>query len=185
MSAGRAAREPLEDRSYRMPCVPTCMRPVMHDFPRHPFAGIVRRLGLCMIAIAGLAIAGCNRNVQSARDGQGAKSTGENVGWPGYSNTYDGQRFAAFDQINTSNVSQLKTLCELKLGEEGPFQTGPVIIDDTMFLTTAHTTVAMNATTCAVHWRHVDASGQQDPISVNRGVGYLDRRVFRGMPGAR
>lgn len=41
-------------------------------------------------------------------------------------------------------------------------------------MTTAHTTVAMNAATCALHWRHIDSTGQQDPISVNRAVAYLD-----------
>ena len=54
-----------------------------------------------------------------------------------------------------------------------------------MFLTTARTTVSMDATTCAVHWRQVDASEQQDPMAVNRGVAYLDGRLYRGMPGAR
>lgn len=41
-------------------------------------------------------------------------------------------------------------------------------------MTTAHTTVAMNAATCALHWRHIDSTGQQEPISVNRAVAYLD-----------
>lgn len=107
------------------------------------------------------------------------------VGWAGYNKGYDGQRFAALDQINTTNVSRLKPLCELTMGEEGAFQTGPVVIGDTMFLTTARTTVSMDATTCAVHWRQVDASEQQDPMAVNRGVAYLDGRLYRGMPGAR
>ncbi len=71
------------------------------------------------------------------------------------------------------------------MGEEGPFQTGPVVVGDRMFITTAHTTVAMNATNCFVYWRHVDKSNKNDPISVNRGAAYLDKRVFRGMPGAR
>src|SRR2546428_490304 len=78
-------------------------------------------------------------------------------GWAGYNKGYDGQRFAALDQINTTNVSQLKPLCELTMGEGGTFQTGPVVIGNTMFLTTARSTVSMNATTCAVNWRQVDA----------------------------
>jgi alcohol dehydrogenase (cytochrome c) len=117
--------------------------------------------------------------------GRGSPSAASDVGWPGYSNSLDGQRFATLDQIDTSNVARLRPVCELQLGEEGPFQTGPVVVGDRMFLTTAHTTVAMNAATCALDWRHVDSTGQQDPISVNRGVAYLDDRLFRGMPGAR
>jgi alcohol dehydrogenase (cytochrome c) len=121
-------------------------------------------------------LASCSREVQPARQA---------ADWPGYNNGHDGQRFAALDQINTSNVSQLKRVCELQLGEEGPFHNGPVVIGDRMFITTAHTTVAINATNCFVYWRHVDARSGSDPISVNRGVAYLDGRVFRGMPGAR
>jgi alcohol dehydrogenase (cytochrome c) len=128
-------------------------------------------------------LAGCTEQNQASS--ATSSSSTRNVDWPAYNNTYDGQRFSTLGQINTQNVSNLKQVCELRLGEEGPFQTGPVVVGGTMFLTTAHTTVAMDATTCAVRWRHVDASGQQDPISVNRGVAYLDGRLFRGMPGAR
>ena len=105
--------------------------------------------------------------------------------WPAYARTLDGQRYSPLGAINRSNVTQLRPVCELRLGEEGPFQTGPLVIGDTMFLTTAHTTAAMSATTCAVYWRQVDSTGQQDPISVNRGAAYLDGRIIRGMPGAR
>jgi alcohol dehydrogenase (cytochrome c) len=117
--------------------------------------------------------------------GNKSRSSRQTAEWTGYNNTHDGQRFAALDQINTGNVSQLKEVCELKLGEDGPFQSGPVVVGDRMFVTTAHTTVAMSATNCFVYWRQVDTSGRNDPISVNRGVAYLDGRVFRGMPGAR
>jgi hypothetical protein len=80
-----------------------------------------------------LAVTACNRESRAASG---------DTGWRGYNNSHDGQRFSALDQIDTGNVARLKPVCELKLGEEGPFQTGPVVIGDTMFLTTAHTTVA-------------------------------------------
>src|SRR5919199_1719669 len=110
---------------------------------------------------AALAIGACNRE---------SRSRSANIGWPSYNNSYDGQRYTALSQIDTRNVSRLKPVCELKLGEEGPFQTGPLVIGETMFLTTAHTTAAISATTCFLRWRHIDSTGQQDPISVNRGV---------------
>jgi alcohol dehydrogenase (cytochrome c) len=138
----------------------------------------VRRSSLIVPVVAALAAAACRGNDQRT----GTRQTAE---WPAYNNTADGQRYSPLDQINTKNVSQLKRVCELQLGEEGPFQTGPVVVGDRMFLTTAHTTVALNATNCFVHWRHADTSNRNDPISVNRGVAYLDGRLFRGMPGAR
>lgn len=54
-----------------------------------------------------------------------------------------------------------------------------------LFVTTPHTTVAMNATNCSVIWRAVDQSKQKDVFPVNRGVAYLDGRLFRGTPDGR
>jgi alcohol dehydrogenase (cytochrome c) len=129
-----------------------------------------------LLLLVTLALIACDRSV---------RSSSADVGWMGYSNSLDGQRYSTLDQINASTVARLRPICELMLGEEGPFQTGPVVVGDTMFITTAHTTVAMDATTCSVRWRQVDSSGAQDPISVNRGVAYLGGRLFRGMPGTR
>src|SRR5258705_7503557 len=127
------------------------------------------------VMIAAAAVAGCDSGAPS----------GDNVGWAGYNKGYDGQRFAALNEINTKNASRLKPLCELTLGEGGAFQTGPVVSGDTMFLTTARATILMNATTCPVNWRHVDSSERLDPVPVNRGAAYLEGRLYRGMPGAR
>jgi alcohol dehydrogenase (cytochrome c) len=143
----------------------------------HPASPLlIHRVTTGLALLTAFPLTGCNRE---------PGSTPSNVGWQGYNNSYDGQRFAALDQINTGNVAGLRTVCELQMGEEGPFQAGPIVIRDTLFVTTAHTTVAMNAATCALHWRHIDSTGQQDPISVNRGAAYLNGRIFRGMPGAR
>ena len=130
-----------------------------------------------------LVIPSCKRQ-DSTAPAQKTSSTTD-VGWLGYNNQPDGQRFAALDQINTTNVARLRQVCELRLGEEGAFQTGPVVAGDVMYLTTAHTTVAMNAGTCGVLWRHIDTGGGNDPIPVNRGVAYLDGRLFRGISGTR
>jgi alcohol dehydrogenase (cytochrome c) len=135
--------------------------------------------------VALLVFPSCRKPESVAPANSQRASSGQSVDWPGYNNQPDGQRFAALDQINTTNVAKLKTVCELRLGEEGAFQTGPVVIGDTMYLTTAHTTVAMNAATCSVLWRHVDACDTNDPIPVNRGVAYVDGRLFRGMSGTR
>jgi len=141
-------------------------------YPRR--AGHLRGAAVALLALAACSLGGDRSS--TARPGDD---------WPEYAGTLDGHRYSRLDQINRTNVAQLRPVCELRLGEEGPFQTGPVVIGDTMFLTTAHTTAAMNATTCRVLWRHIDSTGQQDPISVNRGAAYLDGRLIRGMPGAR
>src|SRR5689334_9112399 len=104
--------------------------------------------------------------------------------WPMYNNGYDSQRYSPLDQINTANVSRLQRVCDLTLGENAAFQTGPLVVGNVMVLTTPHTTVAMDATTCAVLWRNVapavtpanHIATMASGILANRGAAYLDGR---------
>ena len=100
--------------------------------------------------------------------------------WPTYNNGYNGQRFSPAKQITRANVTTLKRVCEAHLGDVGSFHSGPIVIGTTIYVTTAHTTVALDATRCAIRWRHVYKPEQQEVYPVNRGVAYLDGRVFRG-----
>lgn len=77
------------------------------------------------------------------------------TGWPEYNGGYNSQRFSPLKQINTGNVAGLKPVCEVKLGEEGAFESGPIVVDDVLYVTTAHTTVAMDASDCTVLWRNI------------------------------
>src|SRR5574337_800501 len=72
------------------------------------------------------------------------------TGWPEYNNGYNSQRYSPLTEINTHNVADLKPLCEVKLGEEGAFESGPIVVGDVLYVTTAHTTAAMNAADCQV-----------------------------------
>ena len=74
--------------------------------------------------------------------------------WPAYNNTVNGQRYAELDQINTTNVDQLKEVCRLQVDDAGTFQAGLVALDGTLYFTNAHDTLAVDARTCAVRWRH-------------------------------
>ena len=102
------------------------------------------------------------------------------TGWPEYNNGYNSQRFSPLKQINTDNVAGLKPLCEVKLGEEGAFESGPIVVGDVLYVTTAHTTVAMNAADCKVQWRNIHKPTETEIQPVNRGAAYLGGRIFRG-----
>ena len=141
-------------------------------------------------AIVLTASAACSRppgSAASSGPGPGISSASDNPrsSWPSYNRSLDGQRYSPLTEISAQNVAQLKPVCEFALGEEGGFQTGPVVVGDTMFVTTAHTTVALNAASCALIWRKIDTAHKDDPFPINRGVAYLNGRVFRGMPGGR
>jgi alcohol dehydrogenase (cytochrome c) len=100
--------------------------------------------------------------------------------WPTYNNAYDGQRFSSAKAITPQNVGTLKRVCEVQLGDPGSFHSGPIVIDRTLYVTTAHTTVALDAADCSIQWRHVYKPEQPEVYAVNRGVAYLDGRLFRG-----
>ena len=139
-------------------------------------------LGLLFLVLLALPPLGCT--TESRVVGVSAGDVTDES-WPSYNRTLDGRRYSPLAQITTENVARLKPVCEMAMGEEGGFQTGPVVVGDTMFLTTAHTTVAMNAANCALVWRRIDTAQVNDPFPINRGVAYLDGRVYRGMPGGR
>src|SRR6266699_4047972 len=128
-----------------------------------------------------LGVAVCSGCADSSR----ASTETGNVGWAMYNMSYDGVRSSPLTEINVGNVKNLRPVCRAKLGEEGSFTAGPVVVGDTLFVTTPHTTVALDATTCRLIWRFVDAATKADVYAVNRGVAYLDGRVFRGTPDGR
>ncbi|MFL5561852.1 MAG: pyrroloquinoline quinone-dependent dehydrogenase [Gemmatimonadaceae bacterium] len=137
------------------------------------------RLLSCVLAL-GMFVVACRTGEQKT-----AGATAAGTRWHSYNRGYDGQRYADIDQITPANVGTLAPVCQVKLGEEGPFQAGPLVLGDTLIITTARTTAALNATNCAQIWRHVDEPKGTPPISVNRGAAYLDGRIYRGTPDGR
>jgi len=102
--------------------------------------------------------------------------------WSTYNRTFTGDRYAPFDGITTANVDGLRPECSYKLDQKVTFQTGPLEIGGTIFFTTAASTYAIDASSCALRWKH-DYEYQPKPdfdLGVNRGLAYLDGKLFRG-----
>ncbi|MGA8595435.1 MAG: PQQ-binding-like beta-propeller repeat protein [Bryobacteraceae bacterium] len=109
----------------------------------------------------------------------GMRSSSE---WPAYNGGYNATRFSPVTQINTGNVASLVEVARFKLPETTAFQSGPVLIDGTMYVTTATNTYAIDARTAQLRWSHhfePKSMGLGTPV---RGVGYADGRLFRGTP---
>jgi alcohol dehydrogenase (cytochrome c) len=102
--------------------------------------------------------------------------------WANYNKTLTGERFSPLDEITTDNVASLQRVCEFDLGERVAMQSGPVVVDGTLFVTTAENTYAVDAATCALRWKHTYRYSPAPPfdLKVNRGVGYWNGRLFRG-----
>lgn len=102
--------------------------------------------------------------------------------WGAYNNTLTGERYSPLSDITAENVAGLRAACTFDLGERASMQSGPVVVDGTLFITSAKSTYAVDAATCALRWKHTYGYSPSPPfdLKVNRGVAYLDGRLFRG-----
>jgi alcohol dehydrogenase (cytochrome c) len=104
--------------------------------------------------------------------------------WPSYNRTVAGARFSPLSEIARSNISQLKSICTYNLPEVTSLQTGPIVIDGTMYFTTDTISYAIDASTCAQKWIQPRHSATPSALLVNRGFAYMDGRLFRGTSDA-
>ncbi|HEY2064661.1 MAG TPA: PQQ-binding-like beta-propeller repeat protein, partial [Gemmatimonadaceae bacterium] len=100
--------------------------------------------------------------------------------WLTYNRTLAGDRYSPLAEIDTGNVSQLRTICSYALPEVTSLQTGPIVVGGTMYFTTDTISYAIDASTCAEKWRVVRHSDTPSALGVNRGFAYLNGRLFRG-----
>ncbi len=129
---------------------------------------------------AAVAVMSCA--VAFAADGPGEDAEGTGTLWPTYNNDYAAQRFSPLDKINVKNVASMKEVCTLQLAEGGSLQSGPVIVDGVMYVTTALDTFAVDAATCKQLWKSSYTPTAYMPFPVNRGVAYHNGALFRGTP---
>jgi alcohol dehydrogenase (cytochrome c) len=106
----------------------------------------------------------------------------ESKDWLVHTHDYAGTRYSRLDQINTSNVTGLAPACMFQVGEEDNFQTGPIVHRGAMYLTTALSTIALDAATCKVKWRTTWSLRGDIAWNRNRGVAIKDGRLVRGTP---
>ena len=110
-------------------------------------AGLFRRIrvphrlagfAICLLALCGGAAA------QKPADG--------NTDWSMYNGSDSADRFSQLVQITPENVGTLREGGRYDLPETTSFQAGPVVIGDTMYVTTPTGTYAINAATGKLLW---------------------------------
>jgi alcohol dehydrogenase (cytochrome c) len=116
--------------------------------------------------------------------GQPAAPAVKGADWPAYNRTLAGDRYSPLAEINTANVAQLTVRCTYTLPEVVAFQTGPLVIDGTMYFTSFEGSYAIDASSCAQKWARHDKSAAPPGLAVNRGFAYLDGRLYRGTADA-
>jgi len=109
-----------------------------------------------------------------------ASSVAHSADWPSYNGTYTSDRYSELTSINTETVKGLREVCHFDTGETASFQTGPVIVDGAAYITTEFSTYAVDAATCTLRWKREVRYDPPTQLAVNRGVAYLNGKLYRG-----
>ena len=102
--------------------------------------------------------------------------------WLVHTHDYSGTRFSPLQEINVTTAARLAPACIFQVGERDNFQTGPIVYNGTMYVTTMTSTIALDAATCRVTWRHRWQTRDDPGFQRNRGIAIKDGRVIRGTP---
>ncbi len=116
--------------------------------------------------------------------------------WPSYGNDPGGERYSPIDQINRSNVSQLKVAWTYHTGDvsdgthtkrKTSFENTPIVVDGTMYISTPFSRViALDPATGAEKWTfdpRIDLQAYYSEGLINRGVAsWLDSSRAPGQP---
>jgi alcohol dehydrogenase (cytochrome c) len=132
----------------------------------------------CALFVAAAALAAC------AGVASGAPPQPKSADWSAYNRTLAGDRYSPLAEISTANVGQLALRCAFTLPEVVSFQTGPLVVDGTMYFTTYEGSYAIDAASCKEKWSRHDKSTGPPGLAVNRGFAYLDGRLYRGTADA-
>lgn len=117
----------------------------------------------------------------------GIKGQSESVApgdWTTFNRTLAGDRFSPLSEINRENVPRLRPVCTYTLPEVVALETGPLVIDGTLYFTSDLGSYAIDADTCAEKWRRVREVAKPNGYGAHRGFGYLDGTLFRGTSDA-
>jgi PQQ-dependent dehydrogenase (methanol/ethanol family) len=93
---------------------------------------------------------------------------------------YGGQRFVELAQIARQNATSMRPVCAYEIGGIRPFHTNPIVYRGVMYLTTSHATVALDAATCRVRWRHDWVAKARENWPQSRGVAFKEGKIVRG-----
>ncbi|WP_414476105.1 pyrroloquinoline quinone-dependent dehydrogenase [Microvirga sp. M2] len=107
-------------------------------------------------------------------------SHADTADWPSYNRTLTSERYASLNDISSQNVSRLQVLCTYDTGQMTSFQPGLIQVGDALYGATEMDTFAIDPNTCHEKWRVHETYTSANVLQVNRGVAFLDGRLFRG-----
>src|SRR5689334_4537300 len=124
-------------------------------------------------------------NVPFERIKNAAKEPGN---WLTYSRDYTGNRYSPLDQIHAGNVSKLRIAWMRQVNELDTFETSPIVVDGTLYITTPPNGVeALDASTGRVLWSYRKDLPKDPRLccgKVNRGMAILGNTLYYGSSDA-
>ena len=102
------------------------------------------------------------------------------VDWLLTNHDYGGQRFVDAKEITRDNAGSLRAACVYQAADLRPFHTNPLVYRGVMYLTTSQATIALDAATCRVQWRHFWRPKAKENWPQSRGVALKEGIVIRG-----
>ena len=93
---------------------------------------------------------------------------------------YGGQRYVDLKQINRDNAGALRPVAMFQAGDTKQFHNNPIVYKGVMYITTTYSTIALDAATGKVRWRHNWKPKSVEGWPPNRGVAIKDGRIIRG-----
>jgi len=102
--------------------------------------------------------------------------------WTSYNGDYTGRRYSSLNEIKPENVGRLRAAWVFHPGNSEKLETTPVVVNGTMFVTSANDAFALDARTGRVVWHHQRpvSSGLLDDAAShhNRGVAVWRNFVY-------
>jgi PQQ-dependent dehydrogenase (methanol/ethanol family) len=145
-----------------------------------------KRHALVLLAIT--AAAGCSKSEGAvpashvATHDQGLRALmADSTQWPSYGRDYTNQRYSPLTQISAGNVGQMQLAWHFKTGIAESFETSPLVVGRTMYITTPlNHVVALDALTGAKKWEYAHPLGKTTFCCGpnNRGAAYYGGRVY-------
>lgn len=114
-----------------------------------------------------------------AQGAPGATSGPGRGDWVTYNGSLAGDRYSPLTEVTTANVSRLRRVCAFDTPDTVSFQSGIVAAGGMLYFTTFNNTWAIDGATCQQRWKQTRAEPPTF-LKVNRGVAYMDGRLFRG-----
>jgi alcohol dehydrogenase (cytochrome c) len=109
-------------------------------------------------------------------------ATSNAVDWLMSNHDYTGQRYIDLKQVNRLNAASLRPVCLYQAGDTKTFHGNPVVYRGVMYITTAYSTIAIDAASCRVKWRRDRKPKSPEIHAANRGPAIKDGKVVRTTP---